>query len=286
MKTISESINYLSLKWGLSNIRPLVAMSPNSNYVARVYSTRHKTDVVLKIFIKGTKELQALKLFNGNGYVTLLEYDQEYNGLLLENITPGNTLSTLFPQEDARSFEIMVELIKKMQKTDVTNHENEFETVADWLELLHTFASKKISKDLLHKAYQLSQILLTKDQDKYLLHGDLHHENILQCADNPLDSNSWVIIDPKGVIGPIEFEVIRFIFNPLPGLLQQHNPKEIIQRRIEQINRMFGFEKQRLLDWCFVQAVLSACWAEQGGGQMFLNYFIDIAKIVEDQLME
>lgn len=75
MKTIPESIAHLCQQWQLSNIRPLVAMSTTSNYVARAYSEPYGCDVVLKILIANTKEPQALRLFNGNGYVKLLEYD-------------------------------------------------------------------------------------------------------------------------------------------------------------------------------------------------------------------
>jgi streptomycin 6-kinase len=276
MKTIPESIAHLSQKWQLTDIRPLVKISATSNYVARAYSALYGCDVVLKILIADTKEPQALQLFNGNGYVKLLEYYQEYNGLLLENITPGNTLSTLFPHDDARSLEIMASLIKKMEHTDISGHEKEFPTVEQWMEELRTFESKRIPKDMLQKAYDLSQKLLSKKLPMHLLHGDLHHENIVQCAEDKLDRNSWVIIDPKGVLGTIEFEVIRFLMNPIPALLEQPSPKDIIERRIAQLHALFGFEKERLHDWLFVQAVLSACWAEEGGGDLF-DYFMHIA---------
>ena len=41
-----------------------------------------------------------------------------------------------------------------------------------------------------------------------LLHGDLHHENIV------LDQNrGYILIDPKGVVGDPVFELSRFILN-------------------------------------------------------------------------
>lgn len=282
MKAIHESIAHLSQKWQLTDIRPLVKISATSNYVARAYSAPHGDDVVLKILIADTKEPQALRLFNGNGYVKLLEYDQEYNGLLLESITPGNTLSTLFPHDDARSLEIMAALVKKMEQIDITGHEKEFPTVEQWMEEIRIFESKKIPRDMLHKAYDLSQKLLSMKLPMHLLHGDLHHENIIQCAEDkpsparPEPGEGWVIIDPKGVLGSIEFEVIRFLMNPIPALLEQPNPQEIIEHRIAQLHAIFGFEKERLRDWLFVQAILSACWAEEGGGDLF-DYFMQIA---------
>ena len=43
-----------------------------------------------------------------------------------------------------------------------------------------------------------------------LLHGDLHHWNILSDADR-----GWMAIDPKGVIGASCLDVGRFINNAM-----------------------------------------------------------------------
>ena len=179
-----------------------------------------------------------MKLFDGNGCVKLLAYDAAYNGLLLEDITPGNTLNILFPDDDAHALEITAALIKKMQRADFSGHMHEFETVEDWMDLLRTFQSAKIPQSILEKAYKLSQELLSTPYEKTLLHGDLHHENILQCAHDPHDIESWIIIDPKGVVGPVEFEVVRFLMNPVPALLQQSNCREIITKRIDELHRL------------------------------------------------
>lgn len=44
-----------------------------------------------------------------------------------------------------------------------------------------------------------------------LLHGDLHHGNML------LHGGEWRIIDPKGVFGPVWLEPARFILNQIGG---------------------------------------------------------------------
>jgi len=41
-----------------------------------------------------------------------------------------------------------------------------------------------------------------------LLHGDLHHDNVLLGGDN-----RYRIIDPKGVVGDVVFDIPRFILN-------------------------------------------------------------------------
>jgi streptomycin 6-kinase len=56
-------------------------------------------------------------------------------------------------------------------------------------------------------------------EDDVLLHGDLHHHNIL------LDhKRGWIAIDPKGVIGHPGLEVGRYSFNWLPGPIENAGP--------------------------------------------------------------
>jgi streptomycin 6-kinase len=271
---IQNTINIASKKWSLNNIRQFLSGSTN-NYVAQAYSEIYKKDVVLKILMVNTHEPEALMLFNGNGCVKLLEYDPIIRCFLLEYVKPGTSLAELFPKEDNKAIEITANLITILHAQDLLNHANGFQTINQWLNLLYDFKSKKISSDILEKAQQLSKDLLGLKPKLYLLHGDLHHENILK------NSNSWIAIDPKGVIGPLEYEVGRFIMNPIPHLLLQTDTKAIIKNRIDKFSNFFDFDKQELIDWTFVQAVLSACWTEQGGSEDFFNYFVKFAKTIE-----
>jgi streptomycin 6-kinase len=274
-ETVNNAIEHLTVAWKLSNLRPLVKMPPVNNYAGMAYSGVYKKDVVLKILLADTMEPETLKLFNGNGSVKLLVYDPKYKGLLLEYVYPGTSLKSLFPAHDAQAVEIAAEIIKKLHAKSLIAHAQGFETVNQWLALLSSFQSKKISAQLLKKAQKLSEQLLSTKQAPYVLHGDLHHENILQ------DGQGWISIDPKGVVGPLEYEFGRFIMNPIPDLLQPPNAQEIIKHRIERFSKIFGIEQQRLRDWAFVQAVLSACWTERGGSEEFFNHFMKFAKVVE-----
>lgn len=263
---IQNKINAISFKWSLGKIRPFVSGSTN-NYIAQVYSEIHKKDVILKILMVNTHEPEALMFFDGNGCVELLEYDLELKCFLLDNVKPGISLKTLFPRDDIKALEITSGLIKKLHAKALLTQIIGFKTVSQWLDLLHNFKSKKIDFEILKKAQELSRKLLSLKQKLYLLHGDLHHENILK------DGNEWISIDPKGVIGPLEYEVGRFIMNPIPNLLQQANARLIIKTRIDEFSKIFGFDKHRLIDWVFVQSVLSACWAEEDDSEDFFKLF-------------
>ena len=275
-KTRDDILSDISHTWKLSSLRPLVPSSSTKNYVFLAYSEEYKTDVVLNLLFTDTHEPQALRFFNGNHCVRLLEYDPELKCLLLEYVRPGISLKSFFPKDDKRALEIAAQLIKKIHVKNAPIKATGFKTVNQWLELLYAFKSKKIPFDALRKAQELSKKLLNVKQELYVLHGDLHHENILKSGD------TWIAIDPKGIIGPLEYEVGRFTMNPKPDLLEQPNIKMIIKNRVNLFSALFGFDKQRLIDWAFVQAVLSACWSEEDGNEGSFDYFIKLAQTVEN----
>lgn len=272
-----KSIEHICNKWQLVRLKEIKNNSFTGNYVAVAHSEKYKTTVVVKILVKKTNELEALKFFNGKGCVKLLDSDLEHSAFLLEYVKPGVSLRTLFPENDFKAIEITTEVIKKLHVKNSINKGKGFKTVNQWLKLLSEFKSKQISEYLLQRARKLSKELLSKKQVLYVLHGDLHHENILSY-----EKEEWIVIDPKGVIGPLEYEIGRFIMNPIPELLLQSNVKEIIKNRIDRFSEIFGFEKQRIIDWCFVQAILGACWAEQDKNNTSLRYFIEFAEKMGD----
>lgn len=62
---------------------------------------------------------------------------------------------------------------------------------------------------IIRKVESLFPELISSQKEVYLLHGDLHHGNILQSY------SGWKLIDPKGVVGETEYELIPFLMNQL-----------------------------------------------------------------------
>jgi streptomycin 6-kinase len=268
---IAQSTDFLSAQWQLSNLVPLTPSPFTPNFVCRAYSELLKAEVVLKICPLDdiSNEQRTLHYFEGNGCVKLLAYDLKHRGLLLEYLQPGTSVKQLFPHEDPQAVEIAAAVIKRLHaypRLDVDL--SQFPTINSWLQLLGEYNREKVPKRLLEKAKLISDRLLATQGKLYLLHGDLHHDNILRRQD------AWMVINPKGVVGELEYELGAFIRNPVPELLQQTDAREIIVRRIEQFSDAFSFDKQRVQDWVFVQAVLAACWSEW-------DYYIAFSELVE-----
>ena len=90
----------------------------------------------------------------------------------------------------------------------------------------------KIPAQTLQKARKIRDQLLKMAMLDVLLHGDLHHDNILQNGDDEarhsFSDGGWLVIDPKGVIGESAYEVAAFIRNPMPELLTHDDAPNIM----------------------------------------------------------
>jgi len=289
---MKNNLQILSRKYQLTHIRPFKHVGVTNNYVVIAYSDQYKADVVLKIGIKAVidKEIQALQCFQGaacppelerrRGCVQLLGFDREFSdvnsALLLEYVYPGNSLKDLFSQgKEEESIEIFAEVVKKLHAFPRSYKIGKISTTEQRLSLLHSFESQNNRlKKLLPQAAKVADQLVASQGKQILLHGDLHHENILQRGDD------WVMIDPQGVVGELEYEVGAFIRNPIFMLLEQDNLEQIIAHRFNRLSQLLNLDKQRIIDWSFVQAVLAACYSEQDGQDAAQQYFIEIAEMI------
>lgn len=213
--------------------------------------------IILKLGLDSeglAREAFALKCFAGYGAVKVLAEDDGM--LLLERAVPGTSLKNYFPTNENESIEIACKVMKKLHQASIPEHHN-LPHIQDWLKAFDKDWS--IPDVYLKKARKLRGQLLKTTGPDVLLHGDLHHDNILQ------NGNDWLVIDPKGVIGEPAYEVAAFICNPMPDLINIQDPEEIIQMRIAMFSDLLNVPRTKIADWCFVQAVLAWIWALEDG---------------------
>jgi len=250
-------------RWSLT-IGP--AFEPLSyNYVSPAIQSDGQA-VVLKVGVPNPElrtEIEALRSFDGQGSVLLLDCDPIKGILILERLLPGMPLSTLTVDESATS--IAVRVMKQLWKPVPEGHS--FPTVKKWAEGLDrlrlTFngGCGPFPKELVETAEALFTDLLASSQEPILLHGDLHHGNILSAERAP-----WLALDPKGIVGEAAYDVGALLRNPMPQLLNEPHPRRILARRVDQLAEELGFDRERLLSWGIAQAVLSAWWSYEDHG--------------------
>jgi streptomycin 6-kinase len=208
-------------------------------------------------------EIAALRLFDGRGIARLLEVDPDQGALLLERLQPGTPLDAADDDEAATA--IAADVMRRLWRPAPAEHA--FPTTADWARGFQRLRAQfdggtgPFPTRLVEQAETLFGELLASGGEPALLHGDLHHGNIL--TDSPA---SWRAIDPKGLVGEPAYEAGALLRNPLPDLLAWPDPRRTLARRLDLLAESLDFDRTRLRDWGFAQAVLSAWWSFEDHG--------------------
>jgi len=235
------------------------------NYVAPVVQT-DGSEAVIKLGFPNREllsEMLALQYFDGHGIVKLLEADFEHQVFLIERIRPGIELATL--KDDEQATRIAADVMKQLWQPIIT--EQPLLTVESWTTGLAKLrphfdgTTGPFPEYLVDAAEQFFADLVPSQGERVLLHGDLHHWNILSAQRQP-----WLALDPKGVIGEREFEVTALMLNPNLENYKDAELKRLQARRIDIFEEILGFDRQRMLAWGVARAVLSAWWSVEDEG--------------------
>lgn len=209
------------------------------------------------------RQSEALRLFDGHGMVRLLAYDEQNEVMLLEGLQPGTLLGTL--EDDATTTSIAASVMRQFWRP--VPHLHPFPSVHDWgrgftrLRQHYQGGHGPFPPALLTQAETLFAELSASMATPVLLHGDLHHDNILAAQRQP-----WLAIDPKGLIGEPAYETGSWLRNPLPQLLHMLHPQRVLTRRIDQFAEELELERARIRDWAVAQSVLSVWWGVEDFG--------------------
>ena len=245
-------------RWSLKVAEPFQLLS--YNWVAPAVGSGGAS-LVLKVGFPCRElrgEIGALRIYDGRGSARLVDADGDLGALLLERLLPGVTLDSVQDETDATT--IAAGAMRQLWRPAPANHQ--FPTIADWgkgFERLHQKfdgGTGPFPANLVAEAEETFASLLATSAEPVVLHGDLHHFNILSAEREP-----WLAIDPKGVVGEPAYEVGAFMRNPWPQLLSQPDVRIIMSRRLDAFSGELGIDRQRLRGWAFAQAVLSAWWS-------------------------
>mgnify|MGYP002641393460 CR=1 FL=1 len=259
LDSLPALLAYYARSWDLTLEAPFENLS--YNYVVPACRADGSL-AVLKIGFPNDElhaEIAALRHFDGQGMVRLYVADEEGGTLLLKRITPGKTL---WEVDDKQATSHLLSVMPKLWKPYAGNYP--FQTVRDWARAFSRLRERYDGKTgaldtrLVEKAEKVFFELLESSDDPVLLHGDLHHDNVLSTK-----QQSYLAIDPKGVLGEPCYEVGAFLRNPFPDFLEKGNPRKLMQRRVDMIVERLSFDRQRVIGWGMSQAVLSAIWCDE-----------------------
>ena len=268
-------IDEASQRWGLTDVQP----SPELSYNFVAFANRGDEQVVLKMSVpnrEAKSEMAALRLFNGEGACRLIDYEQKKCWMLLERLNPGVMLSTL--EDDEEATHVAADVMERIWRS--APEDSVYIRLTDWFDGLRKIrpafhgGTGPFSSKLLERVEHSTAEFFAENHKPVLMHGDFHHYNILSSE------RGWLIIDPKGVIGPACYEVGPLLINPWGDLLSGKNYRQMTRRRIDILHERLGFERERIREWGLAHAILSAWWSiEDHTGE---EYALAFAEMIAD----
>jgi streptomycin 6-kinase len=235
--------------------------------------------VVLKVIKRPGDEWrcgEVLEAFGGSGVVRTVKFVE--GAVLMERLQPGTTVADLSLQgRDVEATEIIAGVIQRMSPHPLA-------AVATVEDLSVSFgyylagANRRIPTRLVEDAQRTYAELSDSQTGPRLLHGDLHHYNVL--VDN---RRGWLAIDPKGVVGELEYECGASLRNPLETS-ELFALGEAVEARIRVFERMLHVDPSRVLRWAFAQAVLATIWLVEDCNQVERHPFLSLAHVTRSIL--
>jgi streptomycin 6-kinase len=241
-------------RWALRLEAPFSALV--INYVAPAVRA-DGTRCVLKLsrhVSETLNEIAALRVWDGEGCARLLAADPDRGALLLERLEPGTMLVDLAQTDDDAATMIAAGLLRQLWRPVAEG--SGLRTLESWFDAYERNRAALLRGvdgfpvPLFERADAQRAELLASTGETTVLHGDMHHYNVLRAQ-----RAEWLAIDPKGLTGDRCFDVCQFLINP------SRMPAHVNRRRLDIFCAELGLDRQRTRDWCLVHAVLDACWS-------------------------
>lgn len=205
---------------------------------------------LLKISQKAEEQAGSLLMawWDGDGAAPVLAFDGE--ALLMERAQGSNALAQMARcGQDDEATVILCAVANRLHAPRVKPLPA-LVPLAHWFEALWNAADKHAG--IVEQCARTARELLDDPRDVTVLHGDIHHGNVLDFG-----ANGWLAIDPKGLYGERGFDYANIFCNPddiTPLVLG------CFERRIEIVTRTCGIDRRRLLQWVLAWSGLSVAW--------------------------
>jgi streptomycin 6-kinase len=272
-KELNDRVLYCVRAWGVAIERTFA-----TDTALIVHGKRAGRPVVLKVVKKQGDEWHCGELaakFGGKGVVQV--YEHMAGAALFEKLDPGEPLAALtLAGRDDEATDVLAILLGRMAPGDPPE---DCATVEQWAGAFVRHAGsgdERVPSILVEPAQRIYSDLCATQRNPALLHGDLHHYNVLSDRER-----GWCAIDVKGVVGELEYELGAALRNPIdrPDLFAT---LDVVERRLDHFGLVLGVDTSRARGWCFAQAVLSAIWSIEDGHAAEAEAALQLARVLLD----
>ena len=253
---MQDIINYAIKKWELDHLEVIYAHSARGVFFAE---SKNFGSVILKVNQHKSQlksEYQMLARLSGRHSCMVYAFDESSGLLLEERIFPGTVL-----RREA-SLEKRIQQFLQVFR-EIHMPVNSGTTYLNWLEQICEYcAQHQVAEEQASRAHLFCAEMFEKYPDRVLLHGDLHHDNLLLRADG-----SYAMIDPKGVVGPAIMDLPRFILNETDTDHECTN-RHHIEQVIRLLSEQSGYPAADIVKLFYMETVLENVWCVEDGEEM------------------
>jgi streptomycin 6-kinase len=206
---------------------------------------------ILKIALHDNEKRggRLMRWWNGEGAASVLAWADD--AILLERAQCEDASAELVRNgRDDEACGIICAVVQKLHAPRSRPPPSDLVPLTSWFQSL--FAAAETHGGILRTAAAVAAELLANQRDLQVLHGDIHHGNILDFG-----LRGWLAIDPKGLIGERGFDYANLFCNPdfnvasTPGRLA---------RQVNLVADTVHLEAVRLRQWVLAWTGLSAAF--------------------------
>ncbi|MGW0842104.1 aminoglycoside phosphotransferase family protein [Streptomyces sp. NPDC002787] len=219
--------------------------------VLPVVRTTDDTPAVLKLQIlddESEGEPVALRTWDGDGAVRLLDHDPGTGTMLLERLDPARMLS--HEPDTRKAVQVIADLLAHLTATPAPPTVRRLADIAanmlDRTPPVLTRIPDPADRRLIADCAAALREVIAEPGDR-LLHWDLHFDNVLGA-----DRAPWLAIDPKPLAGDPAFEL-------WPALNNRFDPTEV-RWRFDAMTNTLGLNRERARAWTLARLLQNAIW--------------------------
>jgi streptomycin 6-kinase len=214
-------------------------------------------------------EPEALRAWNGDGGVRLLDHDSESGSMLLERLDADRSLSTV--SDDLAALEILSELLARLSAAPAPAGLRRLSDIAedllDRVPRALTRAGDPSQARLIRACASALEEVVPEPGDR-LLHWDLHYSNVL--GSHPADQREpWLAIDPKPLAGDPGFELLAALHNRWEDVVATGDVAHAIRRRFDLMTDVVDLDRRRAASWTLARVLQNMIWDIERGDAMW-----------------
>lgn len=196
---------------------------------------------------------------DGDGAARVLEWEGDV--LLMERLPATRSLADMARQgEDDAAMRIICGVGDRLHAPRARPLPDHLIPHKRWFRALAPAAAAQ--GGVFAAALAVAEALFADPREIGLLHGDLHHENILDGGPLEDGGRGWLVIDPKGLLGERTYEYATTLCNPDAAMALSPGR---LAHQAGVIAKAARLERERLLRWTFAHAAISAAWCVADG---------------------